>query len=182
MIITVNEELGVVVAESKTKHGLSVCCPEDKFDLALGIKLAKERMVPRDVGAWGLGNSVLTGSRPFFIRQREIHRRYLAGAKLDRVKTAPRSHVKYRRSGFTTAGSFTEALNDLARMTPEFTESPKSEPAATPPAEPSAPAAPNSQSHVTLTSGEYLRLLALAKRAEVSRGTEPADTRRPRDK
>lgn len=152
MIITVNEELGVVVAESKTKHGLSVCCPEDKFDLALGIKLAKERMVPRDVGAWGLGNSVLTGSRPFFIRQREIHHRYMMGMRWINMRS------------------------------PIFKAYPKSEPAATPPVEPSAPAAPSSQSHVTLTLGEYLRLLALAKRAEVSRGTEPADTRRPRDK
>lgn len=168
MIITVNEELGVVVAESKTKHGLSVCCPEDKFDLALGIKLAKERMVPRDVGAWGLGNSILTGSRPFFIRQREIHRRYLAGGRTEKL--------------------FRPFRPDIRRMSIEslkeeyLKESPKSEPAATPPAEPSAPAAPSSQSHVTLTLGEYLRLLALAKRAEAARGTEPIDTRRPRDK
>lgn len=173
MIITVNEELGVVVAESKTKHGLSVCCPEDKFDLALGIKLAKERMVPRDVGAWGLGNSVLTGSRPFFIRQREIHRRYLAGKTFDWTRTFQRMRIKRRTAGFSTA---------LAMMAPEITVFPKSEPAATPPVEPSAPAAPSSQSHVTLTSGEYLRLLALAERAEAARGTEPADTRRPRDK
>jgi len=173
MIITVNEELGVVVAESKTKHGLSVCCPEDKFDLALGIKLAKERMVPRDVGAWGLGNSILTGSRPFFIRQREIHRRYLAGKTFDWTRTFQRMRIKRRTAGFSTA---------LAMMAPEITVFPKSEPAATPPVEPSAPAAPSSQSHVTLTSGEYLRLLALAKRAEAARGTEPADTRRPRDK
>lgn len=173
MIITVNEELGVVVAESKTKHGLSVCCPEDKFDLALGIKLAKERMVPRDVGAWGLGNSILTGSRPFFIRQREIHRRYLAGKTFDWTRTFQRMRIKRRTAGFSTA---------LAMMAPEITVFPKSEPAATPPVEPSAPAAPSSQSHVTLTSGEYRRLLALAKRAEAARGTEPADTRRPRDK
>lgn len=173
MIITVNEELGVVVAESKTKHGLSVCCPKDKFDLALGIKLAKERMVPRDVGAWGLGNSVLTGGRPFFIRQREIHRRYLAGKTFDWTRTFQRMRIKRRTAGFSTA---------LAMMAPEITVFPKSEPAATPPAEPSAPAAPSSQSHVTLTSGEYLRLLALAKRAEAARGTEPIDTRRPRDK
>lgn len=173
MIITVNEELGVVVVESKTKHGLSVCCPEDKFDLALGIKLAKERMVPRDVGAWGLGNSILTGSRPFFIRQREIHRRYLAGKTFDWTRTFQRMRIKRRTAGFSTA---------LAMMAPEITVFPKSEPAATPPVEPSAPAAPSSQSHVTLTSGEYLRLLALAKRAEAARGTEPADTRRPRDK
>lgn len=173
MIITVNEELGVVVAESKTKHGLSVCCPEDKFDLALGIKLAKERMVPRDVGAWGLGNSILTGSRPFFIRQREIHRRYLAGKTFDWTRTFQRMRIKRRTAGFSTA---------LAMMAPEITVFPKSEPAATPPVEPSAPAAPSSQSHVTLTSGEYLRLLALAKRAEAARGTEPADTRRPRGK
>lgn len=173
MIITVNEELGVVVAESKTKHGLSVCCPEDKFDLALGIKLAKERMVPRDVGAWGLGNSILTGSRPFFIRQREIHRRYLAGKTFDWTRTFQRMRIKRRTAGFSTA---------LAMMAPEITVFPKSEPAATPPVEPSAPAAPSSQSHVTLTSGEYLRLLALAKRAEAARGTEPADTRRPRDR
>lgn len=173
MIITVNEELGVVVAESKTKHGLSVCCPEDKFDLALGIKLAKERMVPRDVGAWGLGNSILTGSRPFFIRQREIHRRYLAGKTFDWTRTFQRMRIKRRTAGFSTA---------LAMMAPEITVFPKSEPAATPPVEPSAPAAPSSQSHVTLTSGEYLRLLALAERAEAARGTEPADTRRPRDK
>lgn len=173
MIITVNEELGVVVAESKTKHGLSVCCPEDKFDLALGIKLARERMVPRDVGAWGLGNSILTGSRPFFIRQREIHRRYLAGKTFDWTRTFQRMRIKRRTAGFSTA---------LAMMAPEITVFPKSEPAATPPVEPSAPAAPSSQSHVTLTSGEYLRLLALAKRAEAARGTEPADTRRPRDK
>lgn len=173
MIITVNEELGVVVAESKTKHGLSVCCPEDKFDLALGIKLAKERMVPRDVGAWGLGNSILTGSRPFFIRQREIHRRYLAGKTFDWTRTFQRMRIKRRTAGFSTA---------LAMMAPEITVFPKSEPAATPPVEPSAPAAPSSQSHVTLTSGEYLRLLALAERAEAARGTEPADTRRPRDR
>lgn len=173
MIITVNEELGVVVAESKTKHGLSVCCPEDKFDLALGIKLARERMVPRDVGAWGLGNSILTGSRPFFIRQREIHRRYLAGKTFDWTRTFQRMRIKRRTAGFSTA---------LAMMAPEITVFPKSEPAATPPVEPSAPAAPSSQSHVTLTSGEYLRLLALAERAEAARGTEPADTRRPRDK
>lgn len=173
MIITVNEELGVVVAESKTKHGLSVCCPEDKFDLALGIKLAKERMVPRDVGAWGLGNSILTGSRPFFIRQREIHRRYLAGKTFDWTRTFQRMRIKRRTAGYSTA---------LAMMAPEITVFPKSEPAATPPVEPSAPAAPSSQSHVTLTSGEYLRLLALAERAEAARGTEPADTRRPRDK
>lgn len=173
MIITVNEELGVVVAESKTKHGLSVCCPEDKFDLALGIKLAKERMVPRDVGAWGLGNSILTGSRPFFIRQREIHRRYLAGKTFDWTRTFQRMRIKRRTAGFSTA---------LAMMAPEITVFPKSEPAATPPVEPSAPAAPSSQSHVTLTSGEYLRLLALAERAEAARGTEPADTRRPRGK
>ena len=173
MIITVNEELGVVVAESKTKHGLSVCCPEDKFDLALGIKLARERMVPRDVGAWGLGNSILTGSRPFFIRQREIHRRYLAGKTFDWTRTFQRMRIKRRTAGYSTA---------LAMMAPEITVFPKSEPAATPPVEPSAPAAPSSQSHVTLTSGEYLRLLALAERAEAARGTEPADTRRPRDK
>lgn len=173
MIITVNEELGVVVAESKTKHGLSVCCPEDKFDLALGIKLAKERMVPRDVGAWGLGNSILTGSRPFFIRQREIHRRYLAGKTFDWTRTFQRMRIKRRTAGYSTA---------LAMMAPEITVFPKSEPAATPPVEPSAPAAPSSQSHVTLTSGEYLRLLALAERAEAARGTEPADTRRPRGK
>lgn len=175
MIITVNEELGVVVAESKTKHGLSVCCPEDKFDLALGIKLAKERMVPKDVGLW-LGNSIPSGNptdRTFFIRQREIHRRYLAGKTFDWTRTFQRMRIKRRTAGFSTA---------LAMMAPEITVFPKSEPAATPPVEPSAPAAPSSQSHVTLTSGEYRRLLALAKRAEAARGTEPADTRRPRDK
>lgn len=144
MIITINEELGVVVAESKTKHGLSVCCPEDTFDLTLGVYLATQRMVPKDVGAWGLGSTVLTGSRAFFIRQREIHRRYQEGTTL--------------------------AKNRLRER------------AATPPVEPSAPAEPSSQSHVTLTSGEYLRLLALEKRVSASRGTEPIDTRRPRDK
>jgi hypothetical protein len=84
MIITINEELGVVVAESKTKHGLSVCCPEDKFDLTRGIELARQRMVPKDVGASGLayyGYSAVA-SREFLIRQREIHRRYLLGGEV----------------------------------------------------------------------------------------------------
>ena len=84
MIITVNEELGVVVAESKTKHGLSVCCPTDKFDLALGIRLAKERMVPKDVGNRDLAHYATSpaSGREFSIRQREIHRRYLLGGEL----------------------------------------------------------------------------------------------------
>ncbi len=150
MIITINEELGVVVAESKTKHGLSVCCPEDKFDLTLGVYLATQRMVPKDVGAWGLGSTVLTGSRAFFIRQREIHSRYVSGTKLTSTGSHLKNHLRER--------------------------------AATPPVEPSAPAEPSSQSHVTLTSGEYLRLLALEKRVSASRGTEPIDTRHPRDK
>lgn len=142
MIITINEELGVVVAESKTKHGLSVCCPEDSFDLRFGIELAKRRMVPKDVGQW-LGNSV-HADKAFFIRQREIHRRYQEGT------TLAKNHLRER--------------------------------AATLFVEPSEPAEPSSQSHVTLTSGEYLRLLALEKRVSASRGTEPIDTRRPRDK
>lgn len=165
MIITVNEELGVVVAESKTKHGLSVCCPTDKFDLSYGIVLAKERMVPRDVGPFNLGDYVgyTTTERHYFVRQSEIHRRYLVGENQDRRTS--------------------EIMVALEKMPQEkLTGRPKSEPAATPPVEPSAPAAPSSQSHVTLTSGEYLRLLALAKRAEAARGTEPADTRRPRGK
>ena len=84
MIITINEELGVVVAESKTKHGLSVCCPEDKFDLALGIRLAKERMVPRDLGSYNLGSYAANPSveKDYFIRAREIHRRYLLGGEV----------------------------------------------------------------------------------------------------
>lgn len=150
MIITINEELGVVVAESKTKHGLSVCCPEDTFDLTLGVYLATQRMVPKDVGAWGLGSTVLTGSRAFFIRQREIHSRYVSGTKLTSTGSHLKNHLRER--------------------------------AATPPVEPSAPAEPSSQSRVTLTSGEYLRLLALEKRVSASRGTEPIDTRHPRDK
>lgn len=146
MIITINEELGVVVAESKTHHGLSVCCPEDKFSLSYGIALARLRMVPKDVGTRDLVHYSSLGhmGREFFIRQVEIHRRYLAGT----------FYIKNRLR----------------------------ERAATPPVEPSAPAEPSSQSHVTLTSGEYLRLLALEKRVSASRGTEPIDTRRPRDK
>lgn len=150
MIITINEELGVVVAESKTKHGLSVCCPEDTFDITLGVYLATQRMVPKDVGAWGLGSTVLTGSRAFFIRQREIHSRYVSGTKLTSTGSHLKNHLRER--------------------------------AATPPVEPSVPVEPSSQSRVTLTSGEYLRLLALEKRVSASRGTEPIDTRRPRDK
>lgn len=84
MIITINEELGVVVAESKTKHGLSVCCPEDKFGLTRGIELAKQRMVPKDVGTLDLMHyaSLSSMGREFFIRQREIHRRYLLGGEV----------------------------------------------------------------------------------------------------
>jgi len=85
VIIIVNEELGVVVAESKTKHGVAVCCPTDKFDLALGVRLAKERMVPKDVGNSDVADYIhlpMPSGREFFIRQREIHRRYLLGGEV----------------------------------------------------------------------------------------------------
>lgn len=151
MIIVANETTGVVVVASQTKHGVAVCCPGDKFDLQFGVELAKVRMVPMDVGHSHLPAAAQNmHGREFFIRQREIHRRYLVGVLSDTIKARLKSRPKV--------------------------------PEATPPVESSAPVAPSSQSHVTLPAGEYLRLLALEKRVEAARGSEPVDTRHPRGK
>ncbi len=150
MIIVANETTGVVVVASQTKHGVAVCCPVDKFSLAKGVELAKARMVPKDVGLYDLPHYVANHPREFFIRQREIHRRYLVGVLSDTIKARLKSRPRV--------------------------------PEATPPVESSAPVAPSSQSHVTLPAGEYLRLLALEKRVEAARGSEPVDTRHPRGK
>lgn len=202
MIITVNEELGVVIVENDALWGMAICSEEDIFNVAAGLALAKSRMVHKDLLPLPERLKSRYVSKGDAICTLGVVESYLVGKRvLNAMKTVREGegvavHPAPAHLGIEMGKSavMVEALRPMVEKAAEtinhrrllkkeaLMESLKSEPAATPPAEPSAPAAPSSQSHVTLTSGEYLRLLALAKRAEAARGTEPADTRRPRDK